>query len=127
MSGTNANQLSGNNQKVTQGGRWNSEGRQAVLKAFDEKGHLAAIEEMLKMNEIYGDSCFMNGDIKMIRYIKLGQNEKALDVLEEGYKMRFSGMPYASPRYSFCYQLKDEPRYREVMMKMKLPIGTDSK
>ena len=79
------------------------------------------------MNEIYGDSCFMNGDIKMIRYIKLGQNEKALDVLEEGYKMRFSGMPYASPRYSFCYQLKDEPRYREVMMKMKLPIGTDSK
>ena len=31
----------------------------AVLNTFQEEGHIAAIEEMFKINEKYGDSCYM--------------------------------------------------------------------
>jgi adenylate cyclase len=101
---------------------WNTDGREAVLKAFHENGHLAAIEEMFRMNDIYGNDCYMSGGVKTERYIKLENNEKAIEALEKDYEIRGNNMPYISPRFSYYDQLKDNPRYVEILRKMNLPL-----
>ena len=107
--------------KVEGYGHWNDEGRTAVLKAFDERGHIAAIEEMFKMNEKYGDSCYMSGGIKAERYFKLGKYDNVMDYLEKDYEKRTNA--YVGTKMQHYDQLKDNPRYIELLQKMKLPLG----
>jgi len=109
------------NKKVENLGSWNIKGREAVLKSFDERGHIAAIEEMIRMNEIYGKDCYLSEGVKAERYIMLGNMDKAMESLEKGYEKRWFLMPYISPKYHYYEQLKDEPRYVEILKKMDLP------
>lgn len=106
--------------KVGSRGRWNDEGRTAVLNIFHEKGHIAAIEEMFKMNEKYGDSCYMSNGIKAERYLKLEKYDKAMECLERDYEMQNNAYIATKPYYD---QLKDNPRYIELLRKMNLPLG----
>jgi hypothetical protein len=108
--------------KVGALGAWNAEGRAAVLQAFHEKGHIAAIEEMFKMNEKYGDDCWMAGRIKAIRYIYLNNYDKAMDCLEEGYEIRDHYMTGIGTDLYLRDQLKDNPRYIALLKKMNLPV-----
>ena len=112
-------------EKVGNFGHWNKQGREAVLKTFGESGHIAAIEEMFRMNEKYGNDCYMDGGVKTERYIKLGNNDKAMEALEKGYEIRGVDMPYISPRFSYYEQLKDNPRYVEILRKMNLPLANN--
>ena len=109
-------------QKVKAYGVWNEEGRAAVIKVFHEKGYIAAIEEMFRMNEKYGNDCLMTGNIKAERYLKLGKQDKAMDCLEKGYEMRDMYITYISTNKRLYVQLKDNPRYIELFKKMNLPI-----
>ncbi|MCD6596998.1 MAG: hypothetical protein J7L04_04890 [Bacteroidales bacterium] len=104
-------------------GHWDDEGRAAVLNAFYEKGHIAAIEEMFKMNEKYGNDCLMTASLKAERYIKLGKYDKAMDCLEKNYEMRDMSITYIATNKRIYDQLKDNPRYIELLRKMKLPLG----
>ncbi len=104
-------------------GHWNDEGRAAVIKAFHEKGHIAAIEEMFKMNEKYGTDCWMSGGIKAERYLKLGEYDKAMDCLEKDYEMRDMYISYIATNKRLYDQLKDNPRYIALLKKMNLPLG----
>jgi len=110
------------NKKVQIFGHWKNEGREAVLKAFYENGHIAAIEEMFRMNDIYGDDCYMSGDVKAERYIKLGNKDKAIECLEKDYEIRGTFMPYISTKFPVYDQYKDNPRYVEILRKMNLPL-----
>ncbi len=110
------------NKKVGNFGHWNNEGREAVLKVFHEKGHIAAIEEMFRMNNIYGDGCYMSADIKAERYLKLGNIDKAVESFEKGYEIRGNFMPYISTKYPYYELFKGNPRYVEVLKKMNLPL-----
>ena len=103
------------NEKVSKGGRWKTEGREAVLKAFNENGFMAALEEMLKMNDIYGNECFMSAEIRADRFMKLNKYDKALEQLEKDLG------PYISTEYPYYKVLKDNPRYIEILRKMNLP------
>jgi tetratricopeptide (TPR) repeat protein len=107
-------------QKVEADGRWNKECRASVLNAFYEKGHLAAIEEMFKMNEKYGNGCYMSGAIKAERYIKLKNYDKAMDCLEESYENRDMFITYITTNKLLNDQLKDNPRYIELLQRMDL-------
>ena len=115
------------NQKVSKEGallesKWNPEARESVLRAFSERGHLAAAEEMLKMNEKFGDECYLAGNVMIFLYLNLNQMDKALEIIEGGYEAKLSGMPYVATRYQFYEQLKDQPRYLAILEKMKLPL-----
>ncbi len=110
------------NKKVGTHGSWNKEGRTAVLNAFQEKGHIAAIEEMFKMNEKYGNKCFMTGSLKAERYLKLKKYDKVMDYLEKDYEMRDMSVTYIATNFHLYDQLKDNPRYIELLQKMKLPL-----
>lgn len=109
------------NEKVTTGGGWTQEGAEAVLKVFKEKGHIAAIEEMFRMNEIHGNKCFMSSGVKTERYIKLGSVDKAVASLEKDLEIRATFLPYISPKYSYYKYLKENPRFIAILEKMDLP------
>ena len=100
---------------------WNTEGREAVLSVFDERGHIAAIEEMFRMNEKYGNDCYLSEGVKAERYVKLGNLDKAVECFEREYETRAPNLPYISAKYNYYEILKDEPRYIEILKKMELP------
>ena len=108
--------------KVESFGYWNDEGREAVLKTFHERGHIAAIEEMFKMNEKYGNDCLMTGSVKAEKYINLGKYDKAMDCLEKDYEMREISITYIAISEILYDHLKDNPRYIELLRKMNLPM-----
>jgi len=101
-------------------GNWSEECRQSVMNAFEERGHIAGIEEMFIMNEKYGnDGALMTGGIKFERYIKLEAYDQAMDFLEQAYEIRDMNMAYLATNEYFPY-LKDNPRYQELLKKMNL-------
>jgi len=106
-------------------GGWKDEGRVAVMNTFYEKGHIAGIEEMFKMNEKYGDEgCLMDDEIKARRYIKLGDYDKAMDFVEKVFEMRNVNTAYYANNYYYAH-LKDHPRYIALLRKMNLPFLED--
>lgn len=102
--------------------KWSNEAKASVLSVFHAKGHLAAIEEMFRLNEKYapGD-CYMSAGIKMDRYLHLKEYEKTMDQMERAYEMRSLRIAYlaTNPYYD---QLKDHTRYIELLKKMNLPV-----
>ncbi len=97
---------------------WNEEARETVINVFLEQGHVAGLNEMLKMNEKYGnEECHMSEGVIAERYIYLNDYEKAIDHLEKGYEMQT--IPYVATN-KFYETLKDNPRYIELLKKMKL-------
>ena len=81
----------------------------------------AAIEEMFRMNEMYGNQCYMSGGVKQERYFKLGNLDKVLECFEKEYELRGNFLPYISPKYTYYELFKDQPRYVEILKKMNLP------
>ncbi len=106
---------------VSKGMKWNDEGKESVLQAYNRGGHMAAIEAMLRMNEKFGDACNLPDDVKIYMLVETGQTEKAMDFLDTLFESRSSGCPYGSPRYHFYELLKDNPRYIAFLEKMNLP------
>ncbi len=102
-------------------GIWNEEGIATVLNTFQEAGHIAAIEEMFKMNEKYGDSCYMGDVVKEERYLKLKDYDKVIDIFEKRYEMRTINAAYMATNMHYYNVLKDKPRYIELLEKMNLP------
>ncbi|MEN8251464.1 MAG: hypothetical protein ABFS32_21240, partial [Bacteroidota bacterium] len=103
-------------------GNWSDEGRNAVLKAFHEKGHIEGIEEMFKMNEKYGNACYMAELIKAERSLYLKNYNKAIKHLEKAYEMRTINASYIGTNLNNFDQLKANPRYIELLKKMNLPL-----
>lgn len=101
--------------------RWKDECKAAVLDAFHENGHIAAIEEMFKVHESNKKDCWMSGAIKAERYIKLNNYDKAMDCLEEEYEIRDMHMTYIATNTRIHDHLKDSPRYIALLKKMNLP------
>ncbi len=107
--------------KVRRLGNWNEEGIAAVLNTFHEEGHIAAIEEMFKMNEKYGKDCYMSVQIKAIRYLKLGNLDKVVDHLEMIYEMRTLNAAYMATNIHNYHLLKDNARYIALLQTLNLP------
>jgi len=103
-------------------GIWNEEGIEAVLNAFHKNGHIAAIEEMFKMNEKYGKECYMSDQIKAIRHLKLGNLDKVIDHCENLCEIRGLNAAYVATNMHYYNQLKDNARYIELLKKMNLPL-----
>jgi len=106
--------------------RWSDEAKTSVVSAFHEKGHLAAIEEMFRLNEKYApEDCYMGNGIKANRYLHLNQDEKALDHIEKIYEMRRTDIAYVRTNMYYYHRLKDNPRYIALLKKMNLPPPED--
>jgi tetratricopeptide (TPR) repeat protein len=105
-------------------GKWNDEGREAVLSVFQDRGYIGAIEEMFEMNEKFGnEGCFMSEGIKTERYLMLRNYDKVMDHLETRYENNNHdpSLPYISTRSTYD-KMKGNPRYLALLEKMDLPV-----
>lgn len=114
---------------------WSDEAKSLVLQEFNKKGPISAIEKMFELNEKYvPEDCNMNDGTKAIRYLHLGNYEKAIDNLEAFYEkgpIITVNTKYISPNLYATYigtnlygydRLKNHPRYIALLKKMKLPL-----
>jgi tetratricopeptide (TPR) repeat protein len=102
---------------------WSDGAKASVQAAFDKGGHLEAVREMFRLNEMYfpGD-CFMSDGVKAERYMYLGEKEKALDHFEKVIENSPLDGPYLGTNLCFYDQLKDQPRYIALLEKLNLPL-----
>ena len=56
------------------------------------------------------------------RYMEIKEYDKAMDWLEKGYETNSPSMPYMGKLMIWYEQLKDNPRYIELLKKMNLPL-----
>jgi tetratricopeptide (TPR) repeat protein len=102
--------------------RWSDEAKSSVRAAFDRGGHLEAVREMFRLNELYyPQDCFMSDGIKAERYMYLGEADKALDHFERMIKADPLGGAYLGTNLCFYDQLKDQPRYLALLKELNLP------
>ena len=101
--------------------RYDDEVIAEIDKVFHEQGYLAATEMIIKHDEkAVNENLISHGHAN--RYLELNQYEKAMDCLEQGYEIHHPSMPYVGGKWD---QLKDNPRYIELLKKMNLPIRED--
>jgi len=102
--------------------RWSDEAKSSVRAAFDRGGHLEAVREMFRLNELYyPEDCFMSNGIKAERHMYLGEEEKALDHFEYMIKEDPLEGAYLGTNLCFYDQLKDQPRYLALLEELDLP------
>ncbi len=103
---------------------WDTEVTAIIEKVYYEDGHVAAIEKLLKLNEEYGDEfCKIGEGISVRKYLQVKNYEKAIDNLEKWYESRQMNITYIATNLNQYEQLKDYPRYIELLKKMNLPLG----
>jgi len=107
--------------------RWNPDAKVKVVNAFHEKGHLAAVEEMFKMNEEYGDDigqARMANSLKAQRSMYLNKPEEAVTYLSKMLDTQEEKIntTYIGTNLYFYDQLKDNPRYIDLLRKLNLPL-----
>jgi len=95
--------------------------RSAMKKAFKEQGYNAAIEILNTAKEEIAKEEFMEPWLMAKDYVRVKKYDKVLDWLEKGYEIHSPMMPYIGGEYRFD-QLKDNPRYIELLKKMNLPV-----
>jgi len=106
---------------------WNDDAKTSVIKAFHENGHIAAVEEMFKMNEKYGDgigNARMTNSLKAQRSMYLNRPEEAVEYLEKmiDSEEETTSTTYIGTNLYFYDQLKTYPRYIALLRKMNLPL-----
>ena len=90
-----------------------------------EEGIQAAYEEIVNQLDILGPANFQKPVHMANRYTFLNQYDKAMDLLELGFEMHDSNMPYIACGYGDSEPLYDDPRFIALMEKLHLPFPKD--
>ncbi len=94
---------------------------QAIQSSFKEKGHLYAIEKTAIALEELSQNSFVQPLVMAKIYARIKQYDKAFEWLEKVYEMHDPNLPYILIYKDFI-PLKDDPRFIEIVRKMKLPL-----
>ena len=97
------------------------------MKAFHEDGHIAAVEEMFKMNDKYGNgpgNANLTNSLKAQRSMYLNKPDEAIEYLEKMFESDPTSLniTYIGTNLYFYDQLKTYPSYIELLKKLNLPI-----
>jgi len=87
-----------------------------IYKVFQDKGYLAAVEMIIKLDEEATNEKQINILKHSRRYLEIKKYDKAMDWLEK---------EYISTRLYYRDKLKENPRYTELLKKMNLPLPED--
>jgi len=95
-----------------------------IENVFREKGWLSFQKELIRIHEeLYvedGQLLYPAGLAK--KYFNIGEYDKILDFYEKRYENHNPNLPYISTQRDYKL-MKDNPRYIELLRKMKLPLG----
>lgn len=106
-------------------GRKDSAAVEVLNTGFTEGGYTMALQRLAEMLIERSQSKYVTPWQISTLYTRAGKNEEALDWLEKAYEAHDSNMPYISIDPIFD-GLRDEPRFQELIQKMKLPTGDNS-
>ena len=95
----------------------------SIDSVFQEQGYSAAVEMTIKIEEEAANERYIDNFIQGFRYLEINQYDKAMDYYEKGYEFHDSNMPYIATKMYGSDELKENPRYIELMKKMNLPIN----
>lgn len=103
---------------------WTNEEYLASLDSiFYKNGYLAAIKDRIKINEeVYSKGGSISFTGQAARYLEIKDYDKAMDYFELAYKERFWSLAYISLVVLENPELKQNPRYIELLKKMRLPL-----
>jgi len=102
---------------------WDDEIKTSIENVLHEDGFVAAIEELLKVNEKLGnEGCQMNDYAKLFWFIQLKKYDEAQVVLEKLYESPCSNLTYIGTNVYHYDQLKTYPKYIALLEKMNLPL-----
>ena len=90
---------------------------------YNNQGYEAALLAIISVNEEAnekGNQIHLHGQAK--RYLRVNNFERALDYLEKMYNTRDPNMPYITTNGLHHPKLKQHPRYKDLVTKLKLPL-----
>ena len=94
-----------------------------IEKVLHEQGYVAVIEALINYNEEKhrkGERIGIGTQAEM--YMKIGNYDRAMDYYEEMYEKKDPNLPFISGKVVQYPELKDNPRYVALLMKMNLPL-----
>jgi adenylate cyclase len=96
----------------------------AILKTFDDKGYVAAVEELIiELEKAAGNSYPV--DLAQL-YTLVKNYPKAMDWYEKAYEDHNSSLPYLSTNFVSSGPLHvDDPRFNALLEKMNLPLPVE--
>jgi len=97
----------------------------SVDSVFQEQGYLAAVEMTIKIDEEEANERYIDINTQGFRYLEISNYDKAMDCFEKGYEIHHPNMPYIGGAGRNYEQLRDNPRYIELLKKMDLPLPGD--
>ncbi len=103
---------------------WDEDDKMTVENTLYEKGYVAAVKALLKINEDNvreGKSCQMRLRTKKMWYIEAGEYDKAFACLEGLYEQGNLDIPYMASNMDGYEHFKSYPAFVEILKKYKLP------
>ena len=94
----------------------------AIDKTYNDQGYFPALRVMINHLEKLVEGGLLSPFDLAAYYLRLKEYDKALYWLERGYEIHDPNMPYITTVFFDDDQLKDNPRFIELLKKMKLPI-----
>ena len=95
----------------------------SIDSVFQEQGYRAAVEMTIKIDEEAANERGINNFLLGFRYLEIYQYDKVMDYYEKGYEFHNPNMPYIATKMYGSDELKENPRYIELLKKMNLPIN----
>ena len=95
----------------------------SLYSVFQEQGYRAAVEMTIKIDEEAANERYIDNHLLGFRYLEIDQYDKAMDYYEKAYEFHDPNMPYIATKMYGSDELKENPRYIELLRKMNLPIN----
>jgi TolB-like protein len=95
---------------------------QEIERIFEEKGFIAAYEEVLHQSEVLAQKGYFPPVEMAVRYMMMDQPDRAMDWIEKGFEAHDPSMPYITTHSMLCDPLFDNPRFISIVHKMNLPL-----
>jgi tetratricopeptide (TPR) repeat protein len=106
--------------KVSYAARGDHEAEEVLARGFAENGYQGALQRVAEMLIARSQNTFVTPWQIGTLYTRAGMNQEALEWLEKAYEAHDPNMPYLSVDPIFD-DLRAEPRFQDILRRMKLP------
>jgi tetratricopeptide (TPR) repeat protein len=96
---------------------------EAMAQGYEEDGYSGAMTSAAETMEAFAKQTYVSPYIIAQMYAFAGNKEITMEWLEKGYELKDPMMPYI---HAYIFDLlDDDPRYQDLLRRMKLPLETD--
>ena len=99
-----------------------SEAEQALIRGYEEAGYSGALSSVAELMIERSKTTFVTPWQIATLYTRAGKNNEALEWLEKAFEVHDANMPAISVDPIFD-DLRDEPRFLDLLRRMNLPVG----